>query len=109
MDSRILSVSEKLARDIFKLNPAYESTQCNIKSTTIDLKMSNGLIPITISFPRTLIEDSIETIESAGDVETIKRMSEEEDEPINENNEELENQEEDNKPARKLVRKKARR
>lgn len=63
MDSRIIKVTENLMRKHYKLNPDYEVQTCNVKKSTVEMTMHNGLVELKAKFPRTMIEDIIETME----------------------------------------------
>lgn len=56
MDGRIVGVTEELVRKVYKLNPAYEPIQCNVKRDTVEMEMTNGLISIKVKMPRDIIE-----------------------------------------------------
>lgn len=66
MDARLLSTTEKLMRDKYHLSSDYEMIQCNIKKSTIEVQMSNKLIPIRATIPRDLIESVIDSLAFAG-------------------------------------------
>lgn len=59
MDSRIIEVTEKMMRKLYKLGGDYTPRTCNVKANTVEMVMSNGLIELKAKFPRTIIEDNI--------------------------------------------------
>lgn len=68
MDGRIVGVTENLARTMFKLNPAYEVEKCNVNAKVVEIGLTNGLIPINLKFPRSIIDDIINQEISVSDV-----------------------------------------
>ena len=71
MDSRIISVAEKMMKRIYKLGEDYVTKTCNVKTTTVEMVTSNGLIELKVKFPRSIIEDAIlaeeDEVEDDGD------------------------------------------
>jgi hypothetical protein len=59
MDGRILTATEAMMKRLYNLNSDYVSRQCSVKSSTVEMEMSNGLIVLKAKFPRSLIEDNI--------------------------------------------------
>jgi hypothetical protein len=59
MDGRILTATEAMMKRLYHLNSDYVSRQCSVKSSTVEMEMSNGLIVLKAKFPRSLIEDNI--------------------------------------------------
>lgn len=59
MDSRIIEVTQNMMRRLYHLGMDYVPSTCNIKSSTVEMEMSNGLITLKAKFPRSIIEDSI--------------------------------------------------
>lgn len=59
MDSRIIEVTEKMMRKLYRLGGDYNPKTCNIKTNTVEMVMSNGLIELKAKFPRSIIEENI--------------------------------------------------
>lgn len=78
MDSRIITITENLMRDKFKLDYDYASETLNIKKNTVDLTMSNGLITLRAQFPRELIDDLVTSLAPAPLIEEEEDEDEEE-------------------------------
>lgn len=63
MDSRIIEVTQNMMRRLYHLGMDYVPSTCNIKSSTVEMEMSNGLITLKAKFPRSIIEDNIALME----------------------------------------------
>lgn len=63
MDSRIVQVTENMMRRLYHLGTDYVPSTCNIKASTVEMDMSNGLITLKAKFPRSIIEDNIALME----------------------------------------------
>ena len=110
MDGRIVGVTENLARTMFKLNPAYEVEKCNVNAKVVEIGLTNGLIPINLKFPRSIIDDIINQEVSVADVmdKCTKGSSHDfvpsEDEKINDVNTDEDAPEKEEKPKQKSKR-----
>lgn len=69
MDGRLLTATESMMRNLYKLNDSYYSKSCNVKAGTIEMEMSNGIINLKAKFPRDLIESNLECADNAKDSE----------------------------------------
>lgn len=63
MDSRIIEVTESMMRRMYHLREDYVTNTCNIKASTVEMEMSNGLVTLKAKFPRSIIEDNIALME----------------------------------------------
>lgn len=63
MDSRIIEVTENMMRRLYHLGADYTPSTCNVKASTVEMDMSNGLITLKAKFPRSIIEDNIALLE----------------------------------------------
>jgi hypothetical protein len=94
MDGRILTATEAMMRRLYCLNSDYVSRQCNVKASTVEMEMSNGLIVLKAKFPRSLIEDNIQynegelTLEDRRDSDEDLDEQDEDNQDLEDNNEE---------------------
>ena len=59
MNEKILEVTETLARRVCNLGVNYKSAKFSVTGKTVDITMTNGIVITKITFPRQLVEETI--------------------------------------------------
>lgn len=71
MNDKILEVTERLARKAMSLGNTYTSSRFSVSGKSVDITMGNGLISAKISFPRQLIDETLDYVTMGYEVEAV--------------------------------------
>lgn len=60
IDGKIVDTAEKMARSLYHLQEDYNVSSYTVKSSVVEITLSNHLITLKIKFPTPLIEEHLD-------------------------------------------------